>query len=234
MDAPRFPSAAAGGQARFELVDATTESILRVERAHPARVAIDGIDAAGKTTLADELAERIRTRGRPVIRAGIDGFHNPKRIRYRRGAESPDGYYLDSFDLESLKSVLLKPLGPAGDRRYRIAVFNYREDAPLDSPIATAETHAVLLFDGIFLQRPELRPLWDFTIFVKVDFAVALERARHRDLSQYKTVADLEQRYALRYVPAQEQYLRDCQPDSLADMVIENNDPAHPFVETAD
>src|SRR5450759_1567169 len=41
---------------------------------HPLRVAIDGIDAAGKTTLADELAPLIEAQGRPVIRASIDGF----------------------------------------------------------------------------------------------------------------------------------------------------------------
>jgi uridine kinase len=40
---------------------------------HPTRVAIDGVDAAGKTTLDDELAEVLRERGRGVIRASIDG-----------------------------------------------------------------------------------------------------------------------------------------------------------------
>jgi uridine kinase len=32
------------------------------------------VDAAGKTTLADELGALLAARGRPVIRAGIDGF----------------------------------------------------------------------------------------------------------------------------------------------------------------
>jgi hypothetical protein len=58
---------------------------------HPLRMAIDGIDAAGKTTLADELAELLAPLDRPVIRASVDSFHRPRDERYRRfGALSPE------------------------------------------------------------------------------------------------------------------------------------------------
>ncbi|HKV57656.1 MAG TPA: hypothetical protein VJO32_05220 [Ktedonobacteraceae bacterium] len=51
------------------------DAIVSLQRSHPLRVAIDGIDASGKTTLADQLMPVIEQRGRPVIRASIDGFH---------------------------------------------------------------------------------------------------------------------------------------------------------------
>ena len=44
-------------------------------RYHP-RVAIDGVDGAGKTTLPDELAPVIEGAGRGVVRASIDGLGN--------------------------------------------------------------------------------------------------------------------------------------------------------------
>ena len=84
--------------------------ILRVERGHPVRVAIDGPDAAGKTILADELAPQIERSGRPVIRASIDGFHRPRAERLARGPESPEGYLHDSFDYPALRADLLDPL----------------------------------------------------------------------------------------------------------------------------
>src|SRR5262245_14341636 len=56
---------------------------------HPLRGAIDGIDAAGKTTLANELAPLIEAQGRPAIRASIDDFHRPRAERYRQGPASP-------------------------------------------------------------------------------------------------------------------------------------------------
>jgi uridine kinase len=49
-----------------------------LDPSHPVRVAIDGPDAAGKTTFADELVEPLEARGRPVIRASIDGWHRPR------------------------------------------------------------------------------------------------------------------------------------------------------------
>jgi uridine kinase len=70
---------------------------------------VDGIDGAGKTTFADELAAVLRDRGHAVIRALVDGFHNPREVRYRRGRRSAVGYYLDSFDYDRLRRVLLDP-----------------------------------------------------------------------------------------------------------------------------
>jgi uridine kinase len=54
---------------------------------HPLRVALDGPDAAGKTSLADELADRLAQR-RHVIRASADDFQRPRAERYRRGVPS--------------------------------------------------------------------------------------------------------------------------------------------------
>ena len=51
----------------------------------PARVAIDGVYAAGKTTLADELAARIA-----AARLSADDFLRSPEERYRRGRESPE------------------------------------------------------------------------------------------------------------------------------------------------
>ena len=45
------------------------EAVATVEVAHPTRVAVDGPPAAGKTTLADDLAAVLRAQGREVIRA---------------------------------------------------------------------------------------------------------------------------------------------------------------------
>ena len=76
---------------RLQILEQLAGLIVAIGRPHPVRVAIDGVDAAGKTMLADELTPLIEARGRPAIRASADGFHNPRVIRYRRGADSPEG-----------------------------------------------------------------------------------------------------------------------------------------------
>lgn len=195
---------------------------------HPVRVAIDGVDAAGKTTLADELAHIFTQRGRTVVRASIDGFHQPRAARYRRGVDSPEGYYEDSFNYAALRVALLLPLGPGGSGIYRTRVFDFRADAPIDDPPQTAPPDAILLFDGVFLLRPELYDLWDVRIFVEADFAVTLQRALKRDQQLFGDADAVRSRYAQRYIPGQRLYLERVRPRERADVIVENNDLTSP------
>lgn len=219
-----------GPLSRVRVVAAITDLITAVRRPHPIRVAIDGVDAAGKTTLADELATVIERRGRPVIRASIDGFHNPRAIRYRRGPISPEGYFLDSFNYPALREALLQPLGPGGSRAFRRAVFDVRRDEPVATPLEVASDDAVLLLDGVFLLREELREHFDFSVFVHADFAETLRRAEQRDLALFGTVDEIRRRYQERYVPGQRLYLDSAQPERHASVVVDNNDPSAPRI----
>lgn len=106
--------------ARRVTLEQLAQLIAFVERPHPVRVAIDGIDAAGKTILSDELVAPIEDLTRSVIRASCDGFHSVRADRYRRVRDSPEGYYHDSFDYEAIRSALLVPLGPSGSGSYRM------------------------------------------------------------------------------------------------------------------
>ena len=91
-----------------------------------------------------------------------------------------------------------------------------------------ASPDAVLLFDGVFRLRSELRPYWDFSIFVRADFDVTVARAEARDHHQFGSNALVRQRYAERYVPGQRLYLAEAQPEPYASVVVDNNDAVHP------
>ena len=199
-------------------------------RERPVRVGIDGVDAAGKTTWADELVRPLRERGRPCIRASVDAFHRPAAARYRRGRDSAEGYYFDSFDHEQLRACLLDPLGPGGSLRYRTAVFDHAADSPVEARDRTAPADAVLLFDGVFLHRPELRDTWDFSIFLRVDFETTLARAAARDAALLGGADAVRERYAVRYVPGQEIYLGEVEPERRASVVVDNTDPLAPVI----
>jgi hypothetical protein len=149
------------GLGRGEAVAAIVDAIDAVSCSHPVRVAIDGSAAAGKTMLADELAISLRGRGRNVIRASIEGFLRPRIERYRRGPESAQGCYEDSFDYDRLRVELLRPLGESGSRLYRTEIYDRRTDLLVDSEQMEASADAILLFDGVFLLRPELVDAWE-------------------------------------------------------------------------
>lgn len=189
-------------------------------------VAIDGPDAAGKTTLADSLVDQLAA---PCLRASIDGFHRPREVRAQRGELSPEGYFRDSFDCGELRSQLLMPFRSGGER-VRTRVFDWQEDAPVREARVTVPERAVLVFDGVFLLRPELRELWDFSVYLRVPSEITLERALVRDGGVLGTPDEVRRRYEARYVPGQQLYQRECDPERHADLVVDNSDVTNPVL----
>ncbi|MEE4193731.1 MAG: hypothetical protein V2J07_00900 [Anaerolineae bacterium] len=213
-----------------EFLETLTQTILSAKGVAPLRVGIDGIDAAGKTHLANGLAHALREAGYPVIRASIDGFHHPRAIRYRQGKYSPTGYYEDSFNYPLFKQYLLDPLSPGGSRQYRTAQFDHHTDQAIPAPLLTASEDDILICDGIFLFRRELLPYWDVKIFVEISFETSLQRALSRDLALLGSREQVIQRYQQRYIPAQQRYLESENPRETADIVIHNTDWRHPAI----
>ncbi len=185
-----------------------------------ARVAIDGVDGAGKTVLADELAERVT---RPVIRATVDAFLNPAAVRHARGRGSPEGFYRDSVDLHALHAHLLDPLAPGGHGRHRTRVFDHVADAPVHPPRAEAPPGAVLILDGIFTHRQELAPLWDWSLFVRVPFAISVPRGAVRGQG-WGGDPDPDAPANRRYVEGQRLYVAEADPERHATHVVDNSD----------
>lgn len=181
-------------------------------------VAVDGIDAAGKTTVADRLAAVLTRRSIPVVRASIDGFHHPASIRHARLEVDPGrSYYEDSFDLEALAEMLLAPFV---DRQpIRTAVFDYRTDSAVQLAPIDLAPDCVLMFDGVFLQRPELSRWWDLVVFLRIDPEAALRRAIARD--QAHMGPDAEHRYRERYQPGQTIYFSEVDPELRADIILD-------------
>ncbi|MEU5964313.1 uridylate kinase [Micromonospora parva] len=217
---------------RDDLLHRLAEAVGSVTVDHPTRVAVDGPPAAGKTTLADELAVVLRDEGRDVIRATIDDFLFPRARRYPRGEYSAEGCYHDTHDNEALRRVLLDPLGPGGDRRFQHSVYDRAADAVLSPPVTTAPPDAVLVFDGVFLLRPELVDRWDLRIVV----TMALEKTVDRAVSRERLVsprAVVERRWRERYIPSQQLYLATANPSRHADIVVHNDEPQQPVWETA-
>lgn len=211
---------------RNELINILIEKILAITLNRPTLVAIDGRDSAGKTFLAKELAKKLREKGRTVIEASIDGFHNSKKIRYMRGRDSPEGYYRDSFDIASLKKILLDPLR-RGDLIYRTEIFDYRIDERVESAKKKAAKDSILLFEGVFTLQPSLRTCWDFSIYLCIDEEEIINRAINRDPGDE---TEIRRRYMARYIPGQKIYHDEAEPLNYADVIIDNNDPENPMI----
>jgi uridine kinase len=216
---------------RTQALTELSDEVLAVQRPHPVRVAIDGCSAAGKTTLADDLADVLRSRtNREIIRAGIDYFKRAPELRTAYPIDSPESYYLDTWDYDAVRNQLLLPLGPGGDRRYVVGVRESSARTVLDSPVQLASPDAVLLADGAFLQRPGLDPHWDLRIYVHVSFDTVLRRGTARDQAWMDSAVAAEQRYLNRYIPGERMYVDEIHPAGRAQLVVNNEDPAAPII----
>lgn len=194
----------------------------------PMRVAVDGITAVGKTTFADVVAEEVGRSGRSVIRVSMDGFHHRRAVRYRQGRGSAVGYYEDAYDMAAVRRVLLDPLGPGGDLRYRRAVIDLATDTTVEEPAVEADPNDVLVVDGSFLQKPVLRGAWDLVVYLRASFAAAGERGATRDAASLGGIEAARRAFRDRYHAAQRLYLAECNPETTADVLVDVEDPTSP------
>ena len=182
-------------------------------------IAVDGLDGAGKTRFADALAEELGRGSRAVFRASMDDFHRPRTERYARGRDSAEGFYRDSYNYTTFRRVLVEPFRLGSIGSFVLAAFDVARDAQIQPKWTTAPDDALLIIDGIFLNRPELRGIWNYSIWLDVDPEIAAARMRERDG---------EPTNPSRYTGGQALYLDDSTPRAQATAIIDNNDFEHP------
>ena len=89
----------------------------------------------------------------------------------------------------------------------------------------------MLVFDGVFLMRPELIDRWDLRIFVSTALETTVDRAVIRERLVSSRV-DVERRWRERYLPSQRFYFATVSPIDHVDIVVHNDEPRQPVWET--
>lgn len=203
-------------------------SILSLTSDHPLLVGIDGKDASGKTTFADNLAAILKNKtGREVIRISLDNFFQPRAIRSRQQNQAR-GCYEDTFNIEGIRKQLLEPL--RSTNTYTTKIFDYKTDSPVEIDSNTASNDAIVIVDGVFLQRPEFREYWDYVVLLEVSDEIAIERGIVRDTERIGDVETARQKYINRYIASQKIYYDECQPQQKASVIIDNSDYTNPAI----
>lgn len=197
----------------------------------PVIVGINGVDGSGKTTLSINLTDALLAMGVPVCRISVDDFLHPREHRYRRGPQSPRGYYEDSVDYEAIIEAALKPAFNAegGPIRCKTKHFDLINNKPVEVFEDLAE-NSCLLIEGIFLFRLEIIPFLHIKIFVDADFEAVLNRVMTRDRGSLGDEAAVRSRYERKYIPGQKIYLNEDKPADISDIVVDNNNYTQPTV----
>lgn len=221
---PPPPETAAAG--RESVYARVCERILAAKRSgRPLVAGVTGIDTSGKTEFALALGRELAGRGAAVQLVHLDDFHRPKRERYA-GASEAENYYERSFDLPRLVAEVLEPIRSTGRLRGELRLLDLHTDDYDLRRRYEVGPETIVVLEGVFLLRPELRDHLDLVVLLDMPFDVAHERARARDLPVFGE--DVLRKYREKYLPAQRRHFAEVDPRRVADVVVDNSDWRRP------
>ncbi|MDP9334724.1 MAG: uridine kinase, partial [Actinomycetota bacterium] len=148
---------------------------------HRLRIALDGLTAAGKTSLGHELAHGLARRGRPAFRASLDDFKRPWSETHLYDRVSGEGYYRNACDCEAVRRLLLEPSDPARDGRVALCSVDPLTQVDHSDIKTRMSRNGVLLVDGVFACRPEINSYWDLRVWVEIAPELSVRRGTDRD-----------------------------------------------------
>lgn len=197
--------------AKKDQLEALATEILHNYSRGRALVAVDGRHGAGQREFADALAEELREKSAHVFRASIDDFFRPRRDREREGRLDGRAHYREAYDYSLLRRVLVDPFHTGGSTGFVLTGFDEVRDQPVFQPKwMSAGFDAILVMDGVFLNRPELAGLWNYSIWLTTPLLEPQDDEQKRN------------------VESDEAYLKDANPSEKATTLIDNQDLDHP------
>ena len=205
--------------------------ILERKKEMPYLVAINGIDGVGKTTLADKISKELQRLNIPVLQVSIDNFAKPRQKNtgnpHVKKESAASWYYNDAWDYDGFMDSVINPV-QSGESEICIGRFSWHRDAPIEERISMISKDHIILVDGIFLFHPKLISFWDLKIFLDADLEKVMERGVDRDSNSKEERKLKYQEYRHCYSGGQEIYLAEVNPESIADIVFDFNDPLDP------
>jgi len=166
-------------------------------------VAIDGCGGAGKSTLARGVQNSIANVG--IVRT--DDFFRPLNGCLDRPLAPAESYEL-YFPWERMRDEALAPLRQGKTARYQ------RHDWTADAlgEWVSVEPNPIVIVEGVYSSRPELREMLDAIIFVDAPRDVR----RHRMLARGPDNSD----WMTPWMAAEDWYLEHLRPQESANLIL--------------
>ncbi|MGM0751646.1 MAG: kinase [Bacillota bacterium] len=178
-------------------------------------VGIDGLGGAGKSTIANELRHASELEGFDAHIFHLDDYIVETHKRYGTGNEEWYEYYFLQWDIGMIERELFEKLHVSGS--ITLPFYHPSTDTIRIKPIHLAPS-AVILIEGVFLQRKEWRRYVDFMIYMDCSHEVRAERVLNRDLYLGDDQARLD-KYKRRYWLAEDYYIEHVEPKESADYI---------------
>lgn len=164
-------------------------------------LAIDGMSASGKSTLAQEVADKY---GGSVVH--MDDFFLPAELRTNKRLETPGG----NVHYERVKEEVLP--GIIQRRNFEYGIFDCRSMRICGT--RKIKGRGLVIIEGAYAMKPDLRSIYDIKVFMKIDSKLQMDRIIRRN---GKEKAEM---FRERWIPMENRYFEAFDVEEAADIVI--------------
>ena len=160
-------------------VDVIVANIQKRLEAHPGVfvVALDGMSGTGKTTISKEVANRL-----DAVNVLCDDFFTGGR-NSAWAKKSTQEMIDTAIDWRRIRREVIEPL--RAGRAASWHPFNWKAFEGLDSKILTAQPKQVIILDGAYTARNELRDVVDYTVLITMPHEQRVRRIIEREGEEY-------------------------------------------------
>ena len=198
------------------------EAAKQIEKLHNSNrtliIGIDGLGGAGKSTASEKLYKYFNDNRYHVTLLHIDDFIYPKVIRYNDNYAEWECYYNLQWRYDYLINDVILPIKSGNDFNSKIELYDKDNDVYFSSDV-NVPVGSIVIIEGVFLQRKELKDLFDYMIYIDIPEAVRLNRVLERD-GYIGERQQIKTKYNDRYFPAEHHYIEVCSPSKNADYII--------------
>ncbi|NLS02143.1 nucleoside triphosphate hydrolase [Rhizobium sp. P32RR-XVIII] len=161
-----------------EVENIAGEVIRRAGDARRFLIAIAGPPGAGKSTMAEGLAEALKARSESAEVLPMDGFHMDNAILIERGLLARKGIP-ETFDVRGFLDII-RAVRPA-DQEVLVPVFDRSRELAIASARVVSPEHRFIIVEGNYLllslgKWAELEGIFDYTVMLAPPIEVLEER----------------------------------------------------------
>ena len=147
----------------------------------PLVIGINGAITSGKTMFSKGLEQYLQDKGYDTQIIHIDDFHNPRSIRMKDN--SPQAYIDNAIDFRKFEELITEIKCKAVNKT--MTLLDMGAESYVSNKTFITNMNTIVIVEGVLLYSQQIKHLFDYRIYLDIDYAEILRRGKERDVPQF-------------------------------------------------